>query len=92
MITISKIQDRRFESRLDETGGLQVVIHDLTCLVRTGMTVLRWYYLSQSFFTVMLNKSVLNYYSHFSSLFPDFFFAIVFYSSRRIVSDIKKIT
>ena len=51
MITISKIQDRRFESRLDETGGLQVVIH-LTCLVRTGMTVLRWYYLSQSFFTI----------------------------------------
>ncbi len=38
----------------------------------------------------MLNKSVLNYYSHFSSLFPDFFFAIVFYSSRRIVSDKKK--
>ena len=24
----------------------------LTCLVRTGMTVLRWYYLSQSFFTI----------------------------------------
>ena len=39
--------------------------------------------------TVMLNKSVLNYYSHFSSLFPDFFSAIVFYSSRRIVSDKK---
>ena len=39
---------------------------------------------------VMLNKSVLNYYSHFSSLFPDFFIAIVFYSSRRIVSDKKK--
>ena len=39
---------------------------------------------------VMLNKSVLNYYSHFSSLFPDFFFATVFYSSRRIVSDLKK--
>ena len=38
---------------------------------------------------VMLNKSVLNYYSHFSSLFPDFFPAIVFYSSRRIVSDKK---
>ena len=38
---------------------------------------------------VMLNKSVLNYYSHFSSLFPDFF-AIVFYSSRCIVSDKKK--
>ena len=38
---------------------------------------------------VMLNKSVLNYYSHFSSLFPDFFSAIVFYSSRRIVSDKK---
>ena len=40
-------------------------------------------------FMVMLNKSVLNYYSHFSSLFPDFFPAIVFYSSRRIVSDKK---
>ena len=40
--------------------------------------------------SVMLNKSVLNYYSHFSSLFPDFFLAIVFYSSRRIVSDKKK--
>ena len=38
---------------------------------------------------VMLKKSVLNYYSHFSSLFPDFFFAIVLYSSRRIVSDKK---
>ena len=25
------------------------------------------------FYLVMLNKSVLNYYSHFSSLFPDFF-------------------
>ena len=38
---------------------------------------------------VMLNKSVLNYYSHFSSHFPDFFPAIAFYSSRRIVSDKK---
>ena len=39
---------------------------------------------------VMLNKSVLNYYSHFSSFFPDFFPAIVFYSSRCIDSDKKK--
>ena len=39
---------RSFESRLDETGGLQVMIH-LSCLVRTVMSVLRWYYLSKSF-------------------------------------------
>ena len=39
---------------------------------------------------VMLNKSVLNYYSHFSSLFPDFFPAIVFYSSSCIDSDKQK--
>ena len=30
------------------------------------------------------------YYSKFSSLFPDFFFAIVFYSPRRVESDKKK--
>ena len=28
---------------------------------------------AKTFILVMLNKSVLNYYSHFSSLFPDFF-------------------
>ena len=39
---------------------------------------------------VMLNKSVLNYYSKFSSLFPDFFSAIVLHSPRRIDSDKKK--
>ena len=37
----------------------------------------------------MFNLTGLNYYSHFSSLFPDLFPAIVFYSSRRIVSDKK---